>query len=560
MLRPLICLLLASTACAEPTSVSDKPVNNAPGTFRFAVLPDRTGGNRPGVYESALEKLNLLQPEFVLSTGDLIDGYTTDPKVMTAQWNEFDALVNRLQMPFHYVAGNHDISNPLMLEAWKARHGSPWSSFVYQNVLFLSLHTEDRPFGGLGAEQLAWVKETLAANAGVRWTILFMHRPLWRESNQAGFEQVRAALKGRKFTVFASHYHNYLKSSVDGMDAYILATAGGGSELRGAELGELDHLAWVTMKADGPHVANLALNGIQPDDLVTEETHERVAALRDGGWLRASPVVHDGPTFESLTIPLEFHNPTPYPLRVSGRLTAGRGLSLSPAQINRTIAPRQDLTLSVELISLAAPASIHAVNESALRVSLDGSYDVNGQTLSLPAEAALRFDWKHTVPAAEPAVVLDGDLAEWPDALFTLVEQPMTIREDWDWHGVEDGHFRFAVQQRDDRVFVAVETFDDHVITSANPDDLQDKLMLVIRTSAGTTKLEGIAGTKTDQIVVRATPTGLVGEFSFALPAGEKSFHLNLGWQDADRPENTKSSVLWWRDPAIAEFGEFVLY
>ena len=58
---------------------------------------------------------------------------------------------------------------------------------------------------------------------------------------------------------------------------------------------------------------------------------------------------------------------------------------------------------------------------------------------------------------------------------------------------------------------------------------------------------------------VRATPTGLIGEFSFPLPAGETSFHLNLGWQDHDRPENTKPSVLWWRDESGNGFGEFTL-
>ena len=71
--------------------------------------------------------------------------------------------------------------------------------------------------------------------------------------------------------------------------------------------------------------------------------------------------------------------------------------------------------------------------------------------------------------------------------------------------------------------------------------------------------VEGLAGIKTESACVRATTTGLVAEFSLPLPAGEKSFHLNLGWQDHDRPENTKPSVLWWRDAAVAEFGEFVL-
>lgn len=552
-------LALALPAVAAPSPVTAKPVNNAPGTFRFAILPDRTGGNRPGIFETAIDKLNLLQPEFVLSVGDLIDGYTLDPKVIAAQWAEFDAQVNRLEMPFHYVPGNHDISNPLMLDVWKQRHGPPWSSFVYQDVLFLILHTEDRPLGGIGAEQIAWLKQTLAAHPDVRWTLVFCHQPLWRDADQRGFEHVRAALKGRKFTTFASHYHYYLKSSIDGMDAYVLATVGGVSPLRGADFGEFDHLTWVTMKPDGPHVAHFTLDGILPDDLVTEATQPRVRALRDGNWLRLGTVVHDTPTFEHLSLPLAIRNPTDRPLHVRGSLTVGAGLAVSPAQIDRQVAPQQTLTLPLELVALGAPARIHAINEAGLSVTLDGTYDVNGKLLTLPATALVKLDWKHTVPPAAVPVVVDGDLAEWPDALFTTVEQPMFIREDWDWHGADDGKFRFAVQQLEGRVVVAVETTDDRVIVDDNRDVIQDKLVFVLRTSAGTMKVDGYAGPKTDSLAVRATPTGLVAEFSFALPAGEKSFHFNLGWQDHDRPENTKPSVLWWRDIHVTEFGEFVL-
>ncbi len=30
---------------------------------------------RPGIFESAVEKLNLMQPEFVMSVGDLVQGH-----------------------------------------------------------------------------------------------------------------------------------------------------------------------------------------------------------------------------------------------------------------------------------------------------------------------------------------------------------------------------------------------------------------------------------------------------------------------------------------------------
>jgi hypothetical protein len=539
--------------------VTDRPVNNAPGVFRFAIVSDRAGGIRPGIFESAVTKLKLLQPEFVMSVGDLIDGYTTDPKVWNAEWLEFERIVARLDLPFYYVPGNHDISNPELLSVWKQRRGDPWFSFVYQNVLFIGLHTEDRPGGGLGPEQIAWARKTLAEHTDVRWTLLFFHRPLWLQPDQAGYEQVVAALHGRPYTVFSGHLHHYVKGVRDGMSHYGLATTGGGSKNRGTEFGEFDHVTWVTMKPDGPVVVNLKLDGIIADDVVTEATNLPLDALREGTWFRAAPVVNTTPTFQRLTLPLRFLNPTDTPLCVSGQLTPIAGVRFEPAQIDHVVAPQQTDTVPVEIVADGPAAFIHALNEAAIELVLTGSYEVGGKRLALPAHQRLRLDWRHTAPQAKQPIKLDGNLNEWPAESFTLVQHPMFIQESWDWSGPEDGSFRFAVRQRDGKVYVSIETFDDHVITAADPTALQDKLFVDLQTSAGSTRLEAVAGRADAQACVRARPTGLVGEFAFPLPPGEKTFRLNVGWQDHDRPENTKPSILWWRSEDVPEFGVFTV-
>jgi hypothetical protein len=74
---------------------------NDPYNFQFAVLGDRGGGASPlGTYERAVEQLNWLQPEFVMSVGDYVEGYTTDQAEMDEQWEEFEAIVANLEMPF----------------------------------------------------------------------------------------------------------------------------------------------------------------------------------------------------------------------------------------------------------------------------------------------------------------------------------------------------------------------------------------------------------------------------------------------------------------------------
>ncbi|MEK7765591.1 MAG: metallophosphoesterase, partial [bacterium] len=255
---------------------------NDPKAFQFAIVTDRTGGHREGIFESAVGKLNLLRPEFVMSVGDLVEGYTEDPAEITAQRDEFDGFVRRLAAPFFYVPGNHDVTNPVMLASWKERYGRDYHSFVYRGVLFVGLNSDDPYPAKIGAAQLAWLEKTLAGNRDARWTLVFLHRPLWDGDKNSGWDKVEQLLAGRKYTVFAGHQHNYWKTVRQDMRYITLATTGGGSQLRGLAFGEFDHVAWVTMSDQGPIVANLLLGGILDEDIVTEQTREipeKVAAV-----------------------------------------------------------------------------------------------------------------------------------------------------------------------------------------------------------------------------------------------------------------------------------------
>jgi 3',5'-cyclic AMP phosphodiesterase CpdA len=248
-------------------------LNNAPDTFRFAIVSDRTGGPRAGVFERAVEQLNWLQPEFVITVGDLINGGAkTNQAMLDKQWAEFNGFIKKLEVPFFYLPGNHDIGSKLAEKHWEGQFGRRYYHFVYKNVLFLMLNTEDPPGEGkivrIGNEQLAWAKKTLADNANVRWTFVFLHRPMWngRNGDMKNWKEVETALDGRKHTVFAGHEHIYERYDKNGQKYYVLATTGGVSRLRGPPLGEFDHIVWITMK-DRPIMANLMQEGIYPADV-----------------------------------------------------------------------------------------------------------------------------------------------------------------------------------------------------------------------------------------------------------------------------------------------------
>jgi hypothetical protein len=253
-------------------------LNNDSDQFTFAVVSDRTGGHRDKVFSQAVARVNLLQPQFVMSVGDLIEGYTTKEETITTQWNEFDGYVKKFEMPFFYTPGNHDLTNKTQVTKWGERYGKRYFSFTYKGALFMSLCSENPPdMGTIDKEQNEWVAKTLKANNDAKWTFVFLHKPIWtaKDLDKNGWGQVEKSLAGRKYTVFCGHVHHYVRFERNGMEYYQLATTGGGSRLRGVEYGEFDHVAWVTVKKDKPLIANIMLDGILPSDLKTPESEEK---------------------------------------------------------------------------------------------------------------------------------------------------------------------------------------------------------------------------------------------------------------------------------------------
>ncbi|WP_339715256.1 PA14 domain-containing protein [uncultured Kriegella sp.] len=269
------------TVKTEKKPWTSKPFYNNPENFQFAIVSDRTGGHRKGVFGDALHKINKLYPEFVMSVGDLIEGYTKDESLIDEQWAEFDSILNPLSTRFFYVAGNHDYSNAEMGAQWKERYGKDYYHFIYKDVLFLILNTNDGDGVLLGDDQIAFLKQTISENSDVRWTMIYMHHPLWAFGDVNGFDEIEAAIADRKYTVFAGHTHRYMHDVKNDQNHYVLGTTGGGSKLRGPKFGEFDHVGWVTMTDEGPKLVNLSLSGIIDQDVSNRTTQKMAKALID---------------------------------------------------------------------------------------------------------------------------------------------------------------------------------------------------------------------------------------------------------------------------------------
>ena len=266
--------------------------------FTFALFSDLTGGEREGVFEVAVEQLRLLRPELIVSVGDLIDGGTMDHEQLAREWDSFDERANRARAPVFHVGGNHDLTNPEMWEVWEERYGKRYYHFVYKNVLFLVLDTEDNPpdfqqyvhkirlealrvgdtegwdafaltkygqleerkSGRIGAGQAAYFRNVIGQYPDVRWTFVLMHKAAWERPDEENFSTIEAALSGRPYTVFHGHIHSYLHQQRFGQDYIRLGTTGGTHALGNPMA--IDHVTLVTVSDTGVDIANLRMSGI----------------------------------------------------------------------------------------------------------------------------------------------------------------------------------------------------------------------------------------------------------------------------------------------------------
>ena len=428
--------------------------------FQFVFVSDRTGGHRPGVFEAALDKIDLLQPDFVMSVGDLIEGYTDDRATIEREWDEFEGFVARLEVPFFYVAGNHDFANETMSRAWRDRFGTSYYHFRHRDVLFLVLNSElfdsvyapGAPVPGPDRQidQLAYAERVLAEHADARFTFVVIHQPLWDATEiDPDWLQVESWLGDRRYAVVAGHHHRYTAIRRNDRRYFTLGSTGGVSRLRGIDHGEFDHVVWVTLTEDGPVYANLMLDGIHDADVRTRPTRGMVRDLREA--ILPEPFRVEASGFAAGEARFVLHNPLDVPLEVSAEVRASRDLVPGRTSARIELAPdaREMLVVPVraretKAVGALAPAWI----DWTLRAPKQ-----DGTLLSIPVRSWIQPDREFECASAQ-SVVVDGDLDEWSMLPKEVAARPASVE------GAPLATLRFEVACGDGGVFVAGQVAD----------------------------------------------------------------------------------------------------
>ncbi len=588
-------VLLLFVVCSSPALVSSfgqsdfqtdvtteaKPwthlkINNDPALIRFAMVSDHAGGPRPGILMEAVKKLNLLQPEFVLSVGDFIEGYEDTEGQLNMQWDNFMKNLAGLEMPFFFVPGNHDVGKPLWSEVYRKRFGVEYFHFVYKNVLFLCLSTNDGPEKntGISQEQVDYASRVLSKYPDVHWTLVFQHKPLWNDSKAEGWKKIEALLAGRRCTVFAGHTHNYLSQEKDGISFITLATTGGGSSLLGPGSGEFDQIAWVTITDTGPRVANLLLDGIYDKDLRTPEKASKFAPFARGGAISVSPVLYHGETFSAGTSHLKISNRSDQPVRVQILAELPDGIQMSPGSLSSTIAAASETEIDLK-ITASHPIASTDLQPVVLHWTVTFDSMDNMPSTILCGEKRIMIDSPFPLNRVKQPVTIDGDLSEW--TLPFSVTQPADVwHNPKGWKGPNDGSFKFNTAFDDNYYYVAIKTSDnepcfdgwkyweDFAVVSVDgspagsADRKKNSFILMLGPE--------ISPEQSSEYSEGAIPEGVISkcralsdgfEVEAAIPItylkklqGEdwKQVYLNIGFADFDRSDAREGvTILFWR-------------
>lgn len=221
----------AFTVTPTPTLTVTPTLTATPSSaglaFAFAAAGDSRSG--PAIYGRVLESVMADGSRFLVHTGDLVNKGTED------QWQAFQQTMAGFALPFYPVPGNHD-SLSGALDGFLTYSGAPAAHYSFDRPP-VHFTLADSHHGGIGAAELAWLREDLGATAQPVKIVVLHHPPFDPDGTDHimayGNKEFMALMVEQAVDyVLAGHIHAYARAERDGV-VYIV-TGGAGAPLYAA--------------------------------------------------------------------------------------------------------------------------------------------------------------------------------------------------------------------------------------------------------------------------------------------------------------------------------------
>jgi hypothetical protein len=519
------------------------------GKFRFVVIGDLTGGEEPGVFDAAMERLNELAPDFVVSVGDLIEGYTYDRNEILKQWDVFNKSVAKLEMPFFYAAGNHDLTNEMMKEVWHEKYGKAFYSFKAGKALFLVLNVYDLENKGFSENQISYFETTLKNHPLNEPVFVVLHDPFWNLTRLEGYNELKTMLNQRNAIWFCGHEHRYLHREFNGQPHYMLAGFASGSYLESdPSLGVFHNFLHVSVDETKVRIANMELEGLLPPDIVNEANEKQINFLRRGSWGEINPSVLKSDEEKVISSILNLKNNSELPFEMSGGFEMHDNFTFEPEFINEIIEPDAEVQIPVKLV-VVNPLDYDNLPE--VKLNLNGKIHQDGKTW----KAKSRIKWviesrRYSKPKVE-------------NVAYSGILKPAEVEEDWDWSGNDDAAFKLAIMHDQKHIYLHLKIYDDNLIS--DHDKNNDLLSVFFQADTAFNALnhyqfdfssgKEIPNAKNPKESMKGVSAEIQQEadsqqLTLKIPRKaltSEAFRLNISYRDVDNPDNMDHAVLWWK-------------
>ncbi len=294
----LVGLLVISLAFLVAPTLASAADDMTP--VRIAIIGDRTGGHQPGVYEQIVEEVARLRPDFIMTVGDMIEGYVEDSAQLAEQWEEYRQVISPLVAPIHFTPGNHELFSHLGEQAYRENVGRTYYSFNFDRVHIVVLDNAryDSP-NQMPKEQLAWLEKDLKTFKNSVYTLVFMHKPFWYETIVHNRPDTLHSLFKQYGVdaVFSGHFHEYFSVEYQGIKYTSLGSSGGDMDVDFGSVGY--HFLYATIDRRDIHIAPVKMGSVQSWDVMTVADRKVYEGLRNRGLTFGRPI----PVTEDQKIP-----------------------------------------------------------------------------------------------------------------------------------------------------------------------------------------------------------------------------------------------------------------